>query len=182
MHACILPSPLPSTGIRTKPTNCGSKGSLQAHAMQSILLAIYCYTVVQMHACFVKQRHKPFTPVDVTCMYMCRSALLHYFRIVVVDEDLCAPGSTFNEAERTQAHKNLFSYASMVQQVGPAAEITYLPLENSPCTTVHVRVLLTYDCTNLLMSSTTMRLLCIASPGVLRYSVMVIAAVVIAAG
>jgi len=44
-------------------------------------------------------------------------ALLHYSRIVVVDEDLLAPGSTFNDAERRQAHGDLFEYASLVEQV-----------------------------------------------------------------
>ncbi|KAL0039252.1 hypothetical protein WJX77_012732 [Trebouxia sp. C0004] len=37
-----------------------------------------------------------------------RSSLLHYFCIQVVDDSLCAPGSTFHPAERVQAHDNFF--------------------------------------------------------------------------
>ena len=44
--------------------------------------------------------------------------MLHYFRVVVVDNDLTAPGSTFNNTERTRAHNDLFQFAALVEQVG----------------------------------------------------------------
>ncbi|DBB03150.1 TPA: hypothetical protein ACH3X1_013321 [Trebouxia sp. C0004] len=54
-----------------------------------------------------------------------RSALLHYFRIVVVDDDLLAPGSTFNNDVRHQAQGNLLRYASLVEQHLPESLLTY---------------------------------------------------------
>ena len=49
--------------------------------------------------------------------------MLHYFRVVVVDDDLAAPGSTFNKDERAQAHGELFQFASLVEQVMPSSEL-----------------------------------------------------------
>ncbi|DBA98166.1 TPA: hypothetical protein ACH3X1_014785 [Trebouxia sp. C0004] len=54
-----------------------------------------------------------------------KSALLHYFRIVVVDDDLLAPGSTFNNDVRHQAQGNLLRYASLVEQHLPESLLTY---------------------------------------------------------
>lgn len=48
-------------------------------------------------------------------LYM--SAMLHYFRIVAVDNDLVASGSTFNLEQRTQAHTDLVQYASLAEEV-----------------------------------------------------------------
>ena len=44
----------------------------------------------------------------------------HYFRavVVVVDDDLAAPGSTSNNAERAGAHGDLLLFASLVEQGG----------------------------------------------------------------
>lgn len=76
---------------------------------------------------------------------MCRSAMLHYFRVVVVDDDLTAPGSTFNDNERARAHADLFEFASLVQQVGcslchtVSCRHTYcMCMPHATCTTVYI--------------------------------------------
>ena len=48
---------------------------------------------------------------------MLRDALLHYFRVHVVDDGPVGPGSTFHAAEREVAHAKLFQYAAMVEEV-----------------------------------------------------------------
>ncbi|KAL0030293.1 hypothetical protein WJX77_007872 [Trebouxia sp. C0004] len=54
-----------------------------------------------------------------------RSALLHFFRIVVFDDDMLAAGSTFNDDARCLAHDNLFAYASLIEQHLPESLLTY---------------------------------------------------------
>jgi hypothetical protein len=78
---------------------------------------------------------------------------------VLVDDDMLAPGSTFNDDVRRLAHDILFAYASLVEQVSFSSVIVSHPTPHEPytltvksgvCVRVKLQISMTYLQKNLL--------------------------------
>lgn len=72
---------------------------------------------------------------------------------MLVDDDMLAPGSTFNDDVRRLAHDNLFAYASLVEQVSFSSVIVSHPTPHEPytltvksgvCVRVKLQISMTY--------------------------------------
>ena len=85
-------------------------------ASNVITAPIVCTCTYALCSCTACEHSCSCTYISFLC-FLHRSCLLHYFCLVVVDDDLTAPGSTFNVAERDKAADDLFQYAAMVQKV-----------------------------------------------------------------